>query len=163
MLKTAISILVIGIILLLRFATEHWQLSLATKLAMVALSSAAVTGLGYRLQQRNRSFALGLEGLGLAALCLTLFFAYYNAIIPNLLIASGYFLLLMALTLWLSLRQQSVELALMAMVMAYLAPFTLPVRDATAPEFIGYYLVINIAVAVLSSLRPWKFLNQIAF
>lgn len=162
-LKTAISILVIGMILLLRFATEHWQLSLATKLAMVALSSAAVTGLGYRLQQRNRSFALGLEGLGLAALCLTLFFAYYNAIIPNLLIASGYFLLLMALTLWLSLRQQSVELALMAMVMAYLAPFTLPVRDATAPEFIGYYLVINIAVAVLSSLRPWKFLNQIAF
>lgn len=66
-------------------------------------------------------------------------------------------------TLWLSLKQQSVELAIMAMVIAYLAPFTLPVRDATAVEFIAYYLVINVAVAILSTLRPWKFLNQIAF
>ncbi len=51
----------------------------------------------------------------------------------------------------------------MAMVIAYIAPFTLPVRSASAVEFVSYYLVINIAVAVLSTLRPWKFLNQIAF
>lgn len=46
-LKAAIAILVIGIILLLRFATEHWQLSLAVKLGLVALSAVVVTGLGY--------------------------------------------------------------------------------------------------------------------
>ncbi len=43
-LKVAILVLVIGIILLLRFATEHWQLSLAVKLAIVAGVSGAVTG-----------------------------------------------------------------------------------------------------------------------
>ena len=48
-LKAAIAILVIGIILLLRFATEHWQLSLAVKLGLVALSAVVVTGLGYTL------------------------------------------------------------------------------------------------------------------
>ncbi|NHB59557.1 DUF2339 domain-containing protein [Acinetobacter sp. 194] len=162
-LKVAILILVIGVILLLRFATEHWQLSLAFKLTIVAGVSALVTILGYLLILKNRSFALALEGLGLAGLFLTLFFAYYNHVIPSLFGAGLCFIVIMAITLYLSLKQQAIELALMAMLIAYIAPFTLPVRDATAVELVTYYLVINIAVAILSTLRPWKILNQIAF
>ncbi|WP_407304407.1 DUF2339 domain-containing protein [Acinetobacter sp.] len=162
-LKVAIVVLVMGIVLLLRFATEHWQFSLALKLTIVAGVSAAVTVLGYGLQARNRSFALALEGLGLAALFLTLFFAYYNALIPTLGMAALCFAVIMGVTLALSLKQQSIELALMAMIIAYIAPFTLPVRNATAIELTVYYVVINLAVAVLSTLRPWKTLNQIAF
>ena len=108
-------------------------------------------------------FSLALEGLGLAALFLTLFFAYYNGVIATLGIAALCFAVIMSLTLYLSLKQQSIELALMAMIIAYIAPFTLPVRNATAVELIAYYVVINLAVAVLSTLRPWKILNQIAF
>lgn len=162
-LKVAVLVLVIGIVLLLRFATEHWQFSLAAKLLMVSVVSSAVVMLGYRMQPQNRSFGLALEGLGLATLFLTLFFAYYNAVIASFAAASAVYLLIMLLTIRLSLKQQSVELAIMAMLIAYIAPFTLPVRDATATELIAYYLVINIAVAVLSTLRPWKYLNQIAF
>lgn len=162
-LKVAIVVLLIGVVLLLRFATEHWQFSLAVKLMFVAAVSAAVTVLGYLLRAKNRSFALGVQGLGLAGLCLTLFFAYYNLVIPNLAIASVCFIAVMLLTLWLSLKQQSIELALMAMLIAYFAPFTLPVRNATAIELIAYYLGINVAVAILSSVRPWKYLNQVAF
>lgn len=162
-LKVAILVLIIGIVLLLRFATEHWQLSLALKLSIVASVSGAVTALGYGLQAKNRSFALALEGLGLAALFLTLFFAYYNGVIEMFWVAAFCFAVIMLLTLHLSLKQQSIELALMAMIIAYIAPFTLPVRNATAVELIAYYVVINLAVAVLSTLRPWKILNQIAF
>lgn len=162
-LKVAIVVLVIGLILLLRFATEHWQLSLALKLTIVALLSLITTILGLTLINKNRSFALALEGLGLAGLFLTLFFAYYNHVIPSLGSASLCYMVIMAGTLALSLRQQSVELALMAMLIAYIAPFTLPVREATAVELVAYYLVINVAVAILSTLRPWKMLNQIAF
>lgn len=162
-LKAAIGILVIGLVLLLRFATEHWQLSLSLKLAIVAAVGAAITAFGAFLIQKNRSFALALEGLGLAVLFLTLFFAYYNAVLGSLWVAAGLFVVIQAITLSLSLKQQSVEIAIMAMLVAYIAPFTLPVREASAVEFIAYYLVINIAVAILSTLRPWKYLNQIAF
>ncbi|MBU3848684.1 MAG: DUF2339 domain-containing protein [Candidatus Acinetobacter avistercoris] len=162
-LKVAIIVLVIGVILLLRFATEHWQLSLSLKLAIVALLSFVTTVFGMTFQNKNRSFALALEGLGLAGLFLTLFFGYYNQVIPSLAVAALCYAVIMSGTLLLSLRQQSVELALMAMLIAYIAPFTLPVRDATAVELIAYYLVINVAIAILSTLRPWKMLNQIAF
>lgn len=162
-LKVAIMVLVVGIILLLRFASEHWQLDLAVQLGIMAVICAAVSGLGYRLLQNNRGFALGLEGLGMAGLCLCLFFAYYNQLISSLGLASLLFIALMLSTVWLSLRQQSIELALMAMLIAYIAPFTLPVRDMSSVELLAYYWVINIAVALLSSLRPWKVLTQIAF
>lgn len=162
-LKVAILVLLIGVILLLRFATEHWQLSLSLKLAIVTAVSFAITALGLSLIPKNRSFGLALEGLGLAGLFLTLFFAYYNQVLATLSSAAICYLAIMLLTLSLSLRQQAIELALMAMLIAYIAPFTLPVRDATAVELIAYYVVINLAVAILSSLRPWKMLNQIAF
>jgi len=129
-LKVAILVLVIGVILLLRFATEHWQLSLALKLGIVTLISAMVTAIGYSLKNKNRSFSLALEGLGQAGLFLTLFFAYYNQVIGTLIIAALCYAIIMMLTLYLSLKQQSIELALMAMLIAYLAPFTLPVRVA---------------------------------
>ena len=106
---------------------------------------------------------MALEGLGLGALFLTLFFAYYNLVIATLPLAALVFLVILAITLYLSLKQESIELAVMALFIAYLAPFTLPTRDASAVEFIGYYLLINIGVLLLSSLRPWKILNQIAF
>ncbi len=72
---------------------------------------------------------MALEALGLSGLFLTLFFAYYNGVIASLAIVSLCFVVVMAVTLWLSLKQQSIELALMAMIIAYLAPFTLPVTE----------------------------------
>lgn len=162
-LKVAILILVVGIILFLRFAIEHWQFSLAIKLLLVSALSFAVLVLGYALCAKNRSFALALEGLGLAGLCLSLFFAYYSLVIADLSVAGLCFVLIMLLTLYLSLKQKTIELAIMAMLIAYIAPFTLPLHRATAIELLSYYLLINSTVAILTSLRPWKLLNQIAF
>lgn len=162
-LKAAIVILIVGVILLLRFASENWQLSLAVKLSLVAVAAIAVTGLGLSLSSKNRGFALALQGLGQGVLFLTLFFAYYNLVISSLAVAAVLFTLTMVVTLWLSFKQNSFELTVMAVLVAYLAPFTLPAREATAVEFIAYYLVVNIAIACISSLKPWKFLNQIAF
>ena len=162
-LKGAMLILIIGIILLLRFATEYWQISLGLKLAALAGIAAVITAFGGYLRTKNRSFGLALQGLGLAILCLDLFFSYYNQILPSFTFAALIFAALMALSIYLSLKQKSIELACMAMLIAYVAPFTLPLREATAPEFLAYYLVINVAIAVLSTLRPWQALNQLGF
>ncbi|ANF82453.1 hypothetical protein A3K93_09785 [Acinetobacter sp. NCu2D-2] len=162
-LKAAIVILVIGVILLLRFATENWQLSLAVKLGLVAIVSLLTVAGGFGLHRRNRSFALAIEGLGLAVLFLTLFFAYSNQVIATLGFASLLFTLIMATTVMLSLKQESVELVLIAVIVAYIAPFTLPNLKISTVELVTYYLFINIGIACLTTVRPWKVLNQIAF
>lgn len=162
-LKIAILVLVIGLILLLRFAVDHWELSLAFKLALVACISAVVVALGQYLLTRNRGFGLALEGLGFAGMFLSLVFAYHFEVMTSLPWTCGVYFLLMAAVVGLSLRQQSVELAIMAMLVGYVAPFTLPGLTLDVLALLSYYLLVNVTVAFMSSLRPWKFLNQIAF
>lgn len=161
-LKTAVVILLIGVILLLRFAAEHWQFNLAAQLFAVANISLALVGCGVYLSQKNRYFALALQGLGIAGLWLSLLFAYDNQIMTSLLVVGFCFALISSLCIYLSLKQDATELAMMAICVAYIAPFTLNHLVITTPQLLGYYIVINLVVAVLSSLKPWKYLSQMA-
>ena len=162
-LKAAILILVIGVILLLRFAAEQWQLSLSVKLAAFAAVGATAVILGRYFISKNRSFAIAVQGLGFAILFLTLFFAYDERVIQSLWMAGGCFVIIQLINIVLSLKQDSRELAIMAIVVAFIAPFTVSDEALSTTQLLTYYLCINATVAVLSSLRPWKVLNQIAF
>ncbi len=160
-LKTAVVILVIGIILLLRFIAAHLSLSLSEKLIAVAVASLAVVVFGYALKEKNQSFALALQGLGLASLFLTLSFSYNHFVIENFLMAFSLFIVLMILTIGLSFKQNRIELAIMATLVAYIAPFTLIKNDFSSFDLLCYYLAINFSIAIMTSFKAWKYLNQI--
>lgn len=53
-LRVAVAVLMVGVVLLLRFASEHWQLSLGVKLGFIALAGAVLTAFGYTLQKKNQ-------------------------------------------------------------------------------------------------------------
>ena len=162
-LRVAIAILMIGVVLLLRFASEHWQLSLTVKLLGIAVTGGALTAFGYSLRKNNALFAVALQGAGLAIIFLTLIFAHHYAVIASLSVASVGFALLLIITVALSLKQDAVYLAILALSMAYLAPLLIPQYRPDSVFLLSYYLVINLAVAVMNFIKPWKILNQIAF
>lgn len=160
-LQTAVVVLLIGLILLLRFATVHWQLSLGLKLGAIASLSALIVLCGS--VNKRRSFALALQGLGLAGLFLCLFFAQDAQLGLNMAISLAGFILLMAINIYLSLKQNALALAFMALSVAYIAPFTLPDwPDMSLLNLCIHYLCVNVGVALLSSVRPWKVLNHFA-
>ena len=162
-LRVAVAILMVGVVLLLRFASEHWQLSLGLKLGFIAIAGAAVTALGYILQKKNQMFAVALQGVGLAIVFLTLVFSHHFAVIASLTTASILFAILLVITVFLSLKQQAIYLAILALGMAYAAPLVIPQYRPDVVFLFAYYLVINLAVAAVNFIQPWKILNQIAF
>lgn len=162
-LRIAVLVLLVGVILLLRFASEHWQLSLGIKLLFVAMAGVGLTGLGYYLTKRNALFAVSLQGLGLAIKFLTLVFAHHYAVVADLTLAGFLFVLLLLLTTFLSLKQQNLSLAILALGMAYLAPLLIPQTHPDALFLLSYYLLVNIAVAIVNFIQPWRILNHIAF
>lgn len=162
-LRVAIAILMIGVVLLLRFASEHWQLSLSIKLLGIAITGGALTVFGYYLRKKNALFAVALQGAGLAIIFLTLIFAHHYAVIANLSIASVGFAVLLLITVALSLKQNAVYLSMLALSMAYLAPLLIPQSHPDSVFLLSYYLMINLAVAAMNFIKPWKILNQIAF
>ncbi|WP_228146482.1 hypothetical protein, partial [Acinetobacter baumannii] len=46
-LRVAVAVLMVGIVLLLRFASEHWQMSLGVKLGYNAIAGGVLTAFGY--------------------------------------------------------------------------------------------------------------------
>ena len=162
-LRVAVAVLMVGVVLLLRFASEHWQLSLGVKLGFIAVAGAVTTFAGYLLQRKNTLFAIALQGLGLAVIFLTLIFAHHFEVLQSLMTASILFVMLLGITVVLSLKQQALYLAILALSMAYLAPLLIPHTHPDVVFLFGYYFVINLAVVVVNYLQPWKTLHQIAF
>lgn len=162
-LRVAVAILMVGVILLLRFASEHWQLSLGVKLGFIAIAGVITTVAGYLLQKKNQLFAVALQGVGLAVVFLTLIFSHHFAVIASLSTASMLFVILLLATVYLSLKQRALYLAMLALSMAYLAPLVIPQNHPDVIFLFGYYFVINLAVAALNFIQPWKILHQIAF
>ncbi|EEH67340.1 MULTISPECIES: DUF2339 domain-containing protein [Acinetobacter] len=162
-LRVAVAVLMVGVVLLLRFASEHWQLSLGAKLGFIAAAGGITTFVGYILQKKNQLFAVALQGLGLAVVFLTLIFSHHFSVIASLTSASILFVILLSLTVYLSLKQQALYLALLALTMAYLAPLVIPQHHPDVVFLFSYYFLINLAVAVVNFIQPWKILHQIAF
>lgn len=162
-LRVAVAILMVGVVLLLRFASEHWQLSLGVKLGFIASAGGITTVAGYLLQKKNQLFAVALQGLGLAIVFLTLIFSHHFAVIASLTTASILFVILLLATVYLSLKQQALYLAILALTMAYLAPLLIPQNHPDVIFLFGYYFIINLAVAAVNFIQPWKILHQIAF
>lgn len=162
-LRVAVAVLMVGVILLLRFASEHWQLSLGVKLSFIASAGIITTVAGYLLQKKNRLFAVALQGVGLAIVFLTLIFSHHFEVIASLTTASILFVILLLATVYLSLKQQALYLAILALTMAYLAPLVIPHTHPDVIFLFGYYFVINLAVVAVNFIQPWKILHQIAF
>ena len=105
---------------------------------------------------------MALQGVGLAVVFLTLVFSHHFGVITSLTTASILFTILLAITVFLSLKQQAIYLTILALGMAYAAPLVIPQYRPDVVLF-SYYLVINLAVAAVNFIQPWKILNQIAF
>ncbi len=106
---------------------------------------------------------MALQGVGLAVVFLTLVFSHHFGVITSLTTASILFTILLAITVFLSLKQQAIYLAILALGMAYAAPLVIPQYRPDVTFLFSYYLVINLAVAAVNFIQPWKILNQIAF
>ena len=52
---------------------------------------------------------------------------------------------------------------MLALSMAYLAPLVIPQNHPDVIFLFGYYFLINLAVAAVNFIQPWKILHQIAF
>lgn len=160
--RIAVVILLIGVILLLRFASEYWQLTLGAKMAGIAGVGFAITSLGYWLRHKRFDYAVSLQGLGLGILYLVLFSSYHLEALGSVTIAYATLILLLATTLWLALKQNALILAFIALVSGFIAPFLLNTGQNDIPALMGYLFVLNAALAVIAFFKPWRILNTTA-
>lgn len=157
--RVGILLLLIGVVFLLRLASEYFQTPIELRLAGVALGGLTLVGVGLRLSGQRRGYGLSLQGGGLAVLYLTLFAAFrLYSVLPSQL-TFALLAILAAISAIFAVKQDALPLALLAFGGAFLAPILTSTGQGNVVALFSYYFLLNLAVAWIAHQRTWKMLN----
>ncbi|MDP9066811.1 MAG: DUF2339 domain-containing protein [Actinomycetota bacterium] len=153
--------LLIGAAFGYRYAVDQGLIGPAARVALGALTGFALVGLGHWARSRQWfNFAHAISGGGVAILYLSVLAAQFrfDLISPALALTllSGVALL----SAWLALGYDSLPLAILATLGAFMNPFFLAADDPTGA--MSYVVGVDLAVVGLAFHRSWPSLNKLA-
>ncbi len=161
--RVGVLVLVVGVALLVKYAADHDYFPLELRLALAALIGVALAVIGFRTREKRRDFSLVLQGGGIAATYLVVFFAYRSY---GLLPASLTFSMLVVLGtthVILAVVQNAESLALMGMLGGFLAPVLASKGGGSHISLFSYYALLNAGIFAIAWFRPFRFLNLLGF
>lgn len=161
--RLGMAVLFIGFAFLARYAADHDYFPLELRLAATAASGCALIGVGWRLVERRRDFALVLQGGGAAVLYLTTFVAFR---LYGLLPSGAAFGLLVATTLLcglLALLQNAQGLVILGLLGGFAAPVLTSTGEGSHVALFSYFALLNVAILVLAWYRAWRPLHLVGF
>lgn len=161
--RAGIVVLLVGVVLLLRWATEHALFPIELRLAGAAVLAIVLCVIGYRQRDSRPGFSRTLQGGGIAALYLVVFFAFRTY---SLLPAPLAFALLVGIALCsgiLAVAQNSTSLILIAQAFGFLAPLLASTGKGSHVALFSYYLLLNLVVAGVAWFKAWRSLNLLGF
>lgn len=159
--RIGVLVLLVGVILLLRLASDLLAIPIEVRLGAVAIGGAALTltGLTLRLRQNRRSYAISIQGAGLAIVYLTLFAAFRLYTVLPASLTFALLAILAVVSAGLALMQNALPLALLAFGGGFLAPLLTATANNNLPGLFSYYLLLNLALAWMAHYKTWKVLN----
>ncbi|MDB5981903.1 MAG: hypothetical protein JWQ69_2918 [Pseudomonas sp.] len=162
-LRVGVLLLFLGLAFLLRYATEGLVISVEVRYATVAAAALGLLALGWWLRQRNRNYALILQGAGVGVLYLTIFAAMrlHTLIDPNIAFA-----LLVAVTVFsaiLAITQDSLGLAAAAALGGFAAPLLTSTGAGSHVALFSYFALLNAGIFAIAWFKAWRLLNLIGF
>jgi uncharacterized membrane protein len=161
--RAGVLVLLVGIALLLRWAAEHAVFPIELRMCAAALIAIALVGVGFSQREARPGFGQSLQGAGVAALYMVVFFAFRSY---QLLPGGLAFGLLAAIALssgLLAVLQDAVALIVIGQVGGFMAPVLASSGGGSHVALFSYYLLLNLLIFAVSWFRPWRALNLIGF
>jgi len=151
-----------GVAFFLKFAFDNNWIGPTGQIILGIIAGLGMLGLGYGYYWRKRYPILTqvFSGGGVAVLYLSIFAAsaIYNMI--HFYVAIALLLLVSMASAALALRYNSMALAIIGILGAFVAPFTLGMGEAW--QLLAYVIVVDLGVLFLSTFRNWRWLTLLA-
>lgn len=161
--RAGVVILFIGVAFLLKFAADKNIIPIELRLFAVALLGAGLLAVGWQQREKRNQYAWALQGGGIGVLYLTIFAAFrLYQLIPSGLA----FALLIAVALLsaaIAVLQSAMPLAMLGFTGGFLAPIFTSTGHGSHVALFSYYLVLNLAIALVAFYRSWRPLNVLGF
>ena len=167
--RVGVLALVIGIGFFLKFAFDNNWLGPTGRIILGIIIGLVLLGAGFWWRKRYPVLTQVLSGGGIAVLFLSIFasFAIYDLV--HFYVAFAFLFLVSIGSAVLALRYNSMSLAIIGILGAFIAPFILGAFGGSGPgdtgqaiQLLGYIILVNIGVLILSSFRNWRWFTLLA-
>ncbi|MBT8077957.1 MAG: DUF2339 domain-containing protein [Gammaproteobacteria bacterium] len=163
--KIGVIVSFFGVGFLLKYAVERQVFVVPIELRYLGVATATLVllGVGWRLRNTSRVYALSLQGGGIGILYLTIFAAFR---LHDLLPAPFALLMLVALTAGtgvLAVLQDAKALAVFGTVGGFIAPILVSTGSGNHVALFSYYLLLNAAILGIAWYKAWRVLNVLGF
>jgi len=152
--------LVIGVAFFLKFAFDNNWIGPTGRVILGIVAGLAMLGLGYYWHRRYPILTQVLSGGGVAVLYLSIFAASAIYNLFHFYAAIAFLLLVSAASAALALRYNSMALAIIGILGAFIVPFTLGMGEAW--QLLAYIIVVDLGVLFLSTFRNWRWFTLLA-
>jgi uncharacterized membrane protein len=156
-------LLFIGAAMLFKYVAHYIEVPIELRFMGVAAAALGMIAAGHRIMTSRPEYGLYLQGGGLGLLFLTVFaaFKFYSLLDPK--IAFFTLVLIGACTIWLSVRYNSMPLAVLAVVGGFLAPILTSTGQGSHIALFSYYLLLNVVIFCIAWFKSWRGLNFTGF
>lgn len=159
--RIGVVLFLIGAALLIGYGVEQGLLALSVRRGLTLAAGIGLVALtfGYRQETSRPGFARALQGGGLGLLFITVFAAH--AVFDEISALAGFLLLVIVATAGVlqAMRLNAPWLAWLAMAGGLAAPLLSGQVDQPPAQLFAYYLLINLAIAVIAAGKRWRSLN----
>jgi hypothetical protein len=156
-------LLVLAAIQFLRYSIEHGWLSPPVRMAFgFATGVALLVVCELRVARRYAVTANAMDAAGIAILFATTFASYSLWGILGAVPAFALMALITAAAVWLSLRRDSVFIALLGLIGGFLTPALLSTGQDRPLSLFGYLLLLNAGLAWVALRRSWPLLSLLS-
>lgn len=163
--KIGVLVLFVGVAALLRYATEQGWLNTPIEVRLMGIAGVAIAGLVFAWRQRDqrRIFSLALQGGAIGVLALTVFAAFRFYDVLPAVAAFALLVVLTGATGILSVVQNSLALAVLALVAGFTAPIMVATGSGNHVALFGWYALLNVGIFGVARYRTWPLLNRLGF
>jgi len=163
MVKIGGVILFFGLSFLIKFAFSNDMISVEAGLFSVMAIAIALVITGFKLRDREGSFGLILQGLGIAAFYLVIFSAAKFFAVITLGLALTIMVATIIFATILAILQDSLYLALFATVGGFLSPILTSTGEGSHVMLFSYYALLNVGIVAIAWYKSWRVLNLVGF
>lgn len=161
--KIGIAVLVLAIGFFVKYAIDQNWIKPVGRVSIGILCGGILIALAHRMRNNYKAFSSVLAGGGLAVFYFTITLAFHQF---HLFDQTKAFIIMVVITAFaavLSLLYNRQELAVIALVGGFAAPFLLSTGEGNYKTLFIYLIILNSGLLIISYNKAWRILNLLSF
>jgi uncharacterized membrane protein len=161
--KIGIAVLVLGIAFFVKYAIDQDWIKESGRVIIGIGCGAIMVGIAHYLRNSYRAFSSVLAGGAIAVFYFTIAFAFHQYQLFSQTAAFIIMIFITAFAVALSLLYNKIELAVIAVIGGFLAPFLVSNGRGNYVALFCYLIILNIGMLTIAWFKKWPLLHILSF